>query len=387
MTVSLFNVTGPQHRGTEPFQFEETFRKSGNEIPVRFAKRRLSGGLSDGVEVLEVDNGLLSFTVLLSKGMGIWRGACGDVELKWDSPVHGPVHPRHIPVFHPSGLGWLEGFDEWIARCGLNSNGAPEFTPSGVLRYPLHGRITNMPAREVSAVYDSETGGMTVSGTVDEAALFSSKLALNVSYLTSAGSTRLHVRDEIVNTGSVPAEFELLYHINTGFPLMSPGAEFFIPFEKMTPREASAKANLDRWNVCLPEAPNSPENCYLFDLAADRLGRTRVMILSASKERGISLSFNKNEFPHFLIWKLMRPNGDTYVTGIEPCINFPNTRSFEKEHGRVATLDPGASRVFNFDIDVLLTADQIDAAREDIAALQAGAAGLIEADPIREWCE
>ena len=228
MTISQFNLIDPQHRKNEAFRFEETFRKSGGGIPVRFTKRRLVGGLSDGVEVLEVDNGLFSFTVLLSKGMGVWRGRCGDVDLKWDSPVHGPVHPRHVPIFHPSGLGWLEGFDEWIARCGLNSNGAPEFTPSGVLRYPLHGRITNMPAREASCAFDSESGGMTVSGIVDEAALFSSKLSLNVSYMTSAGSTRLHVRDEVVNHGSAPAEFELLYHINTGFPLMTPGAEFFI---------------------------------------------------------------------------------------------------------------------------------------------------------------
>ena len=387
MTISQFNLIDPQHQSGGPVLFEETFRRSDGEFPVRFAKRRLSGGLSDGVDLLEVDNGLLSFAVLLSKGMGVWRGKCGDVELKWDSPVHGPVHPRHIPIFHPSGLGWLEGFDEWIARCGLNSNGAPEFTPAGVLRYPLHGRIANMPAREASCAYDSESGVMTVSGVVDEAALFSSKLALNVSYTTSAGSTRLHVRDEVVNLGSVPAEFELLYHINSGFPLMTPGAEFFIPFEKMTPREASAKANLDRWNVCLPETPDSPENCYLFDLAADSLGRTRVMILNAAKDRGVSLSFNKNEFPHFLTWKLMRPNGDTYVTAIEPCVNFPNTRSFEKKHGRVAALEPGASRVFNFDIDVLLSPEQIGAAKEDIAALQAGAAGTIEADPLEEWCE
>ena len=387
MSISQFCLVDPRHREIEPFQFEETFRKSGRAIPVRFGKRRLSGGLSDGVDVLDVDNGLLSFTVLLSKGMGVWRGKCGEVDLKWDSPVHGPVHPRHVPIFHPSGLGWLEGFDEWIARCGLNSNGAPEFTPNGVVKYPLHGRITNMPAREASVAYDPESGEIAVSGVVDEAALFSSKLALNVSYTTSAGSSRLHVRDEVVNLGSVPAEFELLYHINNGFPLMTPGAEFFIPFEKMTPREASAQANIDRWNVCLPETPDSPENCYLFDLAADSLGRTRVMILGAAKDRGISLSFNKNEFPHFLIWKLMRPNGDTYVTGIEPCVNFPNTRTFEKEHGRVVTLEPGASRVFNFDIDVLLTAEQIAAAREDIAALQAGAAGVIESNPIKEWCE
>ena len=45
----------------------------------------------------------------------------------------------------PSGLGWLDGFDELLVRCGLESNGAPEFNPNGSLRYPLHGKIANMP--------------------------------------------------------------------------------------------------------------------------------------------------------------------------------------------------------------------------------------------------
>ena len=385
MPLTRFSVIEPGN--TSAPQPREVLVKGEGPSPVSVEKHRLSGGLADGIDVLDVDNGLFSFRVLLSKGMGLWRGRCGDVDLKWDSPVHGPVHPRHVPVFHPSGLGWLEGFDEWIARCGLVSNGAPEFGPNGVLKYPLHGRIQNLPAREASVSFDSDTGEITVSGTVDEAALFSSKLALNVSYSTAAGSSRLRVCDEVVNLGSVPAEFELLYHINTGFPFITPGAQVIVPFEKMTPREKNARENIQVWDRFLPETPNIAEHCYLFEMAADSLGRTRVLLLNAQKDRAISLSFNKNEFPHFLIWKLMRPNGDTYVSGIEPCVNFPNTRSFEKEHGRVVTLEPGASRVFHFDIDILLTPAEIALAQEDIKSLQAAAAGTIEAEPIKEWCE
>ena len=53
------------------------------------------------------------------------------VEVGWQSPVDGPVHPQFVPLADPSGLGFLDGFDELIVRCGLESNGAPEFDERG----------------------------------------------------------------------------------------------------------------------------------------------------------------------------------------------------------------------------------------------------------------
>jgi hypothetical protein len=36
-------------------------------------KRTLRGGLRDGLNVVEIDNGVLKTTVLCDRGMGIWR--------------------------------------------------------------------------------------------------------------------------------------------------------------------------------------------------------------------------------------------------------------------------------------------------------------------------
>ena len=84
MPVHHMSVVDAEHRSSEPLRFEEKFQKDGVELPVKFTKRRLAGGLSDGVETLDVDNGLFSFTVLLSKGMGP-RVAAAAMFLKWDS--------------------------------------------------------------------------------------------------------------------------------------------------------------------------------------------------------------------------------------------------------------------------------------------------------------
>ncbi|NLE38252.1 MAG: DUF4432 family protein, partial [Pirellulaceae bacterium] len=112
-------------------------------------KRRLQGGLRDGVDVIEVDNGAFRFVVVPTRGMGIWRASLGAVRLGWRSPVQGPVHPALVNLQSPNGEGWLNGFDEFVARCGLENNGSPVFDENGVLQYPLHGRIQNTPANKV----------------------------------------------------------------------------------------------------------------------------------------------------------------------------------------------------------------------------------------------
>ena len=88
-------------------------------------KRTLRGGLRDGIDLVEVHNGALSYSVLPTRGMGLWRGEYRGNYLGWRSPVQGPVHPHFVDLGGRDGLGWLTGFDEWLCRCGLASNGPP----------------------------------------------------------------------------------------------------------------------------------------------------------------------------------------------------------------------------------------------------------------------
>ena len=69
-----------------------------------------------------------------------------------------PVNPAFVPLMEPAGLGWLDGFNELLCRCGLESNGPPEFDEAGRLLRPLHGRIANTPAHRVELIVD-EAGG------------------------------------------------------------------------------------------------------------------------------------------------------------------------------------------------------------------------------------
>jgi galactose mutarotase-like enzyme len=302
--------------------------------------------------------------------MGLWRARLGDMVLGWKSPVRGPVHPALVPLGEPGGLGWLDGFDELMCRCGLESNGAPEFNANGSLRYGLHGRIANSPAHRVELTVDGDTGTISITGVVDEVRLFFDKMRLTSTVTTRVGQPGLTIRDTVTNLSAEPGELELLYHTNFGLPLVSAGAKVILPVRKMAPRDAVAGANVPQWDTYDPETPGSQEAVFFFDLAARDDGSTQVLLRSASADRGVSLKFNKRQFPCFTLWKNRQAASDGYVTGLEPAINFPNVRAFEKEKGRVAVLAPGESRTYEVTIEAHPDRAAVEAAEKAVAAIQ-----------------
>ena len=353
----------------------------------RVAKRTLHGGLRSGVDVIEVDNGAFQFTVVPTRGMGVWKAGLDGLKLGWNSPVSGPVHPSLVPLFAPDGLGWLSGFDELLVRCGLQNNGSPEFNEDGTLRWPLHGQIANTPAEKVTVDVDGDSGEIRIVGETIEARIFHAKLRLQSEYVTRPGQPGFRLVDTVTNLSAAPAEMQLLYHINFGMPLVAPGTTLHIPFEQAAPRNDAAAALLDKRDVYLPEDVTTPEQCFFYDLAASPEGQTMAVLKNESLAQGLSLRFNKNQLPCFTQWKNNQPDSDGYVTGLEPGLNFPNTRSFEKAHGRVPTLAPGESRTFEIELTAYDTPSEIDAAIAEVEALQAGVTPTIQKTPKADWSE
>ncbi len=348
-------------------------------------KRTLRGGLRDGVDVIKVDNGNFRFTVIPTRGMGLWRASLGDVHLGWQSPARGPVHPGYVRIAEPSGLGWLDGFDELLARCGLENNGAPDFDASGKLTYPLHGRIANLPAHKTEVTIDGETGEISVSGEVDETRLFFNKLRLQTTYTTKPGQAGVTITDTVSNVSAEPNELQLLYHINFGVPLLDCDSKLVAAVAKVAPRDAVAAERIADWDTYDPQTPGSSELCYFFELVGDASGRTRVLLHNAAGNHGVSLSFDKNQLPYFTQWKSRQAAADGYVTGLEPAINFPNVRGFEKEKGRVDTLQPGESRQFEITIEAHAASASVEAARAAVAKLQEGTELQICQQPNPDW--
>jgi hypothetical protein len=347
---------------------------------------RWHDGPSAGVHGVDLTNGKLTATVLPTRGMGLHQIQYGDWRIGWKSPVRGPVNPALVPLLDASGLGWLDGFDELLCRCGLYSNGAPEFAANGSLVYPLHGRIANTPAHAVELASDPAGKTISLSGTMDESRFHFQKLRLRSTVTLPAGEARLSILDEVTNFSDLTGEMELLYHINFGEPLLDAGSTIIAAAKRVVPRNPHSAGDVAAWDKVGPQHPTKPEQVYFLEPIADREGRATVLLRNAAGTRGVSVGFKLQQLPFFTLWKNTAPSADGYVAGLEPGINFPNTRTFEAEHGRVKKLAAGETARFELELAFYNTAPEVQAIEQQIRNLQGSTAPELHEQPLAEWC-
>jgi hypothetical protein len=356
-------------------------------------KRTLRGGLRDGIDLIEVHNGSLSYSILPTRGMGLWHGDYHGLALGWRAPVEGPVHPKYVNMADRGGLGWLAGFDELLCRCGLAFNGPPgedvwADSAGGTHKalVTLHGRIANLPASavEVSVSLDPPHE-LSVKGVVEEAALFFPQLQLTTTYTTIPGSNRVVIHDRVTNRGARLAEMQLLYHTNLGAPFLEAGSRVLAPIREMCPLTPRAAEGIDTHDVYGPPTPGFAEQVYVYDLIADARGMTLALLVSAHADRAVCLRFPTRELPCFTVWKNTMALEEGYVTGLEPATNYPNFKSFERKQGRVRTLPPGGSWDCRWSIEVADTPGGVVELQKEVAALQAHARATIHRAPVARF--
>jgi Domain of unknown function (DUF4432) len=366
--------------------FDRGQRKSidvqGGQFHVAFS--RLVGGLGDGVDVVEIDTGCMRTVILPTRGMSLWKAWSQQTEIGWQSPVHGPVHPNLVPIFDPNGIGWLEGFDELVVRCGLQSNGAPDFDSRGTLRYPLHGRIGNLPADWLAIEIDREAGTLDVIGSVREARFHIQALKMEVRYRFRVKRSTIDCTDVVTNERSQPASMQMLYHINVGRPLLEKNAKIVAALAALAPRNPGAAKDIDRWDTYEGPTPGYSEQVYFAKPCADHRGWTTTVLHNANRSQGIALRFDTRTLPYLNLWKNTVAVEDGYVTGLEPATGFPNPRSFEEKQGRVVELAGGASRTFAWQLEALESSQAIVESLREVELLQRSPC-KIHRDPKSDW--
>jgi hypothetical protein len=352
-------------------------------------KRTLRGGLRDGVDLIEVHNGALSYAILPTRGMGLWRGEYHGNYLGWHSPVHGPVHPRFVHPGERGGIGWLTGFDEWLCRCGLVSNGPPgedavtnKAGKTTKTALTLHGRIANLPAQFVEVRINLDPPHeLSIVGQVEESGLFWPHLRLTATYTTVPGSNRLMIHDVVENRSAEAVEMQLLYHCNIGPPFLEAGSRVVAPTRQMAPLTARAAEGIATYDTYAGPTVGFAEQVYAYELQGDPTGRTLALLYNAAADRGMALRFNCSELPCFTVWKNTAAIEDGYVTGLEPATNYPNFRTFERQQGRVHMLPPGGHWECHVSIEVHDTAHAVTDVLTEIARLQAHAPATIHRTP------
>lgn len=332
-------------------------------------KRSLHGGKQEGVELVEIDNGAMTITVIPTRGMGIYKVHSQDVTLGWDSPVEEIVNPAFIELESRGGLGWLDGFNEMLVRCGYEWTGHPGMDEGRLLS--LHGRAGNTPASPVVVIIDDEPPHrIRVRGQVNEKVFKFVNFEASTEISTEPGSKSFQINDTLTNQADYPHEYGIIYHGNFGPPLLGEGSEFVAPVKSVAPFNDYAAKDMGSWTTYLRPTKDYGEQVFNIVPYADADGSTSVMLRNAAGDRGVKLEYDTKTLPYFTLWKNTDTETEGYVTGLEPGTGYAYTRAIEREGGRVLTLPPGGSRTFLLTYMILSGEEDISAAAEAISAIK-----------------
>jgi peroxiredoxin len=339
----------------------------------------LHGGEQEGIEAIDVDNGRLRFSLIPTRGMSIYRVVMGGLRLGWNSSVEGPVHSKSTNPATPQRR--LEGFNEWMVRCGLAPSNAPgagepidNTGKKSAIDLTPRGKIGGTPASVVEVTVERRPPyRIAVRGRLAQGALHGPKLELWTEISTTPGAAGLRISDKLTNRSAVAQEFGILYESSYGPPLMKEGAKFFGPARRVTPmNEHAAEGASDYYAYRAPEA-KSAEQVYGLRLWADENGRTMVLLRNAAGDKAVSMAFSVKELPFFTLWRSPTANGDGYVTGLGPGTNLPA--------GRAPRLGPHQSRSFTIDFALHVGKDDVHAAGDRIAQIWAGRRTQVDTQP------
>jgi len=343
-------------------------------------KERLSGGRQDGVDIVTVDNGRLAFTIVPTRGFNIWRMWIDGLEVSWHSPVRQLVNPKFIDLSDRGGLGWIDGFNEVMCRCGMESNGAPckdviidQMGNKKEIFLTLHGRISNIPASTVFLEVDGETPTLTVGGEVYEGRLFTAMLKLSTRTSTVQGGNWVEIADIVENMSrSWRGEMEMLYHCNFGPPFLEEGGEIVAPFKTVVPRDELAGKEAEEFQKIGRPTEKYVERVYFTEVYCEEDGWSEIALVNRNRDKAVSIKFDAIRLPCLTIWKNLLMPEDGYVVGLEPGVNYPNPKPFEREMGRVVSLEPGEKYSMRLRIIVHLGREEVEETIERIRKIGGG---------------
>jgi hypothetical protein len=350
--------------------------------PFSVSLRILHGGRQEGVSLIEIDTGAMVISVVPTRGMNVLKAVSGNARLGWDSPVDEVVNPAFIDLNGRGGLGWLEGFNELVARCGYEWVGHPGLDQGVMLT--LHGRASNTPASRVVLSIDKQPPyTIRLNGDLKEQAFKQANFLIETELRTEAGAQSFGLHDTLTNKGDYAREYQALYHSNFGPPLLEPGARFSAPVKEVSPFNQKAAQELADWQTYGPPTPNYDETVYNVVPYGDEHGDTLAVLHNSSGSEGVRVGFNVQQLPVFSLWKNTDTLRQGYVTGLEPGTSFAYNRSYQRALNLVPTIGPKEQRHFDITYTLLVGKAAVDQALQQIQNIQRGRPSeTIESPPV-----
>lgn len=304
-------------------------------------EHRLVGGKGDGMRLLEVNNGKgLELTISLDRAADISRLRYRGINMSYFSPC-GYVAPAY---YESKGSDWLKSFTAgFLTTCGLQAVGSPCIDEGEEL--PLHGSIANTPAEQ--AYWFEENGELVIRAAVNDETIFAGKLRLIRELRVSLEENLFTIQDKIKNTGDRRQPFEILYHMNMGYPLLDEDSEVEIPSIDVIPRDGHAAEDIEHWMQMIRPEAGYVERCYYHKFEKEG----KASIYQPKLKQGLEILFDPKELDGFVEWKMMGIRD--YVLGLECGNCLPDGRDVMRERGMLKFLEPGEEKTYSVRIRML----------------------------------
>lgn len=297
-------------------------------------EHRLVGGKGDGMRLLEINNGIgLELTVSPDRGADISRLRYRGINMSYFSPC-GYVAPTY---YESKGSDWLKSFTAgFLTTCGLQSVGTP-CTDEGE-ELPLHGSIANIPAEQVYWLEENEE--LVVRAVMKDEVIFGRKLRMIRELRVSLNENSFVIQDTIENTGDTKQPFEILYHMNMGYPLLDEDSIVEIPSVGVTPRDDHAAEDIENWMKMIKPEKGYVERCYYHKFEDEG----KASIYQPKLRQGLEILFDPKELDGFVEWKMMGIRD--YVLGLECGNCLPDGRDVMRRIGMLKFLKPGEKKTY-----------------------------------------
>lgn len=331
---------------------KELLRRIGNMSQAGGTRSvELQEGSERGVRAIDFDTGTgFRFTVLPDRGMDIFDASYCGCSLCFHS-LTGAVAPAY---YQQQGFSWLWGFYGGLVHtCGLTQVGTPVM--DGDEELGLHGRVSHIPARNVShgTRWEGDDCIMFAEGIVREARIFAAKLQLTRRITARLGENRFFIHDEVENIGYEPAPHMILYHCNIGYPVLDDGARVVTPTESVKPLNDITVDDMEYVKLSGPVA-DYEERCYEHTLKPDKNGMIRLALVNdafdGGRGIGVYISYKFEQLPRLIQWKMLGEG--TYVVGLEPANCTVKGRVYAREEDDLVVLQPGEKREYDLEIGV-----------------------------------
>lgn len=314
------------------------------------------GGKKEGVHLIDVNADGFNIQVCPSRGMNVVHATFNGVYMGWSSPVHDLVNPAFINLYAREGCGFLDGFNECVARTGFGHMGHPGMDNGEMLT--LHGRASNTPADDV--IVDIHDDRIVLLGTLREQCFKKINFEIQTRLEVYFDRPGFVITDTLTNQGDYESEYMVMYHNNFGSPLLEEGSKVIIPVKKVAPFNEYAASDLSKWDTLRGPTRNFDEMVYNLFPIAEEDGQAMAVLHNAKKNKALGISFDPSVMPAFTLWKNTDTMAQGYCVGLQPGTSLSYNRRYQRELGLVPKIGPKETRIFRMQFDVAVGTEAVE---------------------------